>query len=280
MKMIFFISLLFLLLSPCKMPANDCEVFIKTMESQERADLADFFKSVIFHDQFAYTLEGYKAMAISGGFLYYHLIPYGKDVIQAPSPRRFWEGWKVWLKHRPNFEMQNFVLLEERSHQMESIKFIVLINKQVFRKVVNEHLKTFERILKRKINAEELIEEIAKFGYQKTLEGSEILKGILLGYGEHNSWLFEHREKFYGGKTPFHLLPSQKEKPLPIVKNPTFFREHKLYLVLFHPTNFLADLSSPETQELRRKYDEAERKILSLYRPENILHAALPKLME
>ncbi|PJD95551.1 MAG: hypothetical protein CK425_08530 [Parachlamydia sp.] len=176
--------------------------------------------------------------------------------------------------------MQNFVLLEERSHQMESIKFIVLINKQVFRSVVNEHIKTFERILKRKINAEELLEEIAKFGYQKTLEDSEILKGILLGYGEHNSWLFEHRKKFYGDKSPFHLDPSQKEKPLPIVKNPTFFYEDNEDLVLISRINFLADLSSSETQELTRKYNEADRKILKKYHPQNILHAVLPQLME
>jgi hypothetical protein len=276
----FFICLLFFLLSICKLPADDCEVFIKTLKSQERADLADFFKKVIFHDQFAYTLDSYKAMAVSGGFLYSHLIPYGKDVIQAPSPRRFWEGWKVWLKHQPNFKMQNFVLLEERSHQIESIKFIVIVNKQVFRKVVNEHLETFEKILKRKINAENLLQEISKFGYQKTLAGSEILKGILLGYGEHNSWLFEHREKFFDGKSPFHLVPSQKEKPLPIVKNPTFFQEDNPHLLLFYRTNFLADLSSSETQELRRKYNEAEKKIFKKYHPQNILHAVLPKLME
>jgi len=219
-------------------------------------------------------------MSVSAKFLYSHLIIDGKEVLETPSPRRFWEGWKVWLKHQPNFKMQNFVLLEERSNQIESIKFILLINRQVFREVVNQHLKTFEKILKRKINAEDLLEEISKSGYQKTLAGSEILKGILLGYGEHNSWLFEHREKFYGGKSSFHLVPSQKEKPLPIVKNPTFFHEDKPNLKLFYRTNFLADLSSSETQELRKKYDIAERKIFKKYQPQNILHATLSKLME
>jgi hypothetical protein len=116
------------------------------------------------------------------------------------------EGWKVWLK-QSNFKMENFALLEERSMKMESVKFILLINKPVFRQVVNEHLKTFEKILNRKIDAQDLLEEMSKFGYQKTLKESEILKGILLGYGEQNARLFEERIRFYY-KPAFNLLRS------------------------------------------------------------------------
>ncbi|CCB85383.1 unknown protein [Parachlamydia acanthamoebae UV-7] len=43
---------------------------------------------------------------------------------------------------------------------------------------------------------------------------------------------------------------------------------------------FLIDPHSTETQELREKYNEADIKILKNYRPDNILHMSLQKLME
>lgn len=175
--------------------------------------------------------------------------------------------------------MENFALLEERSMKMESVKFILLINKPVFRQVVNEHLKTFEKILNRKIDAQDLLEEMSKFGYQKTLKESEILKGILLGYGEQNARLFEERIKFYY-KPAFNLLRSQSEEPHPLIKNPTFFNKSDNDLTFFSLINFLVDPHSAETQELREKYNEADIKIFKNYKPDNILHISLQKLLE
>ncbi|CCB87538.1 hypothetical protein [Parachlamydia acanthamoebae] len=81
-------GLLFLFLHICKLSADNISALTEALEPEERADLTDFFKRAVFYDQFAYTFEGYKAIALSGDFLYYHLIPYGKDVIRAPSPGR------------------------------------------------------------------------------------------------------------------------------------------------------------------------------------------------
>lgn len=270
MKIFLYISLFLFHLN--LLTSNEIKKFIQSLDNEEKTYLENFFHRVIFHDHFAYTLEGYKSMALSGGDLYYNLVPCGKDVlISTPPSEGFWKGWTVWLKYRSHLKMSHFVLFEEPSNKSPQVKLIVLIHKPLFIKTVNDHLKIFEDVLQKKVLAEKLLEDVCIKGVQNTLKCSDLLYGILLGYGKGNSTLFSQKSK----RNFFSINPSVRTDD----PDQIFFNDQESCVMIpYHSINFLVNSTTAETKNLKTTYREADQKILATYKPGDLLPEVLQKL--
>ena len=258
---------------------------IREIPLEDRMILEDFFRVLILKEGGAYVLFGDKPMAFTA---YLH----------SPQPNlcttRTWQsyienqkikkGWEVWKKYRGQFPSRRFILdcrtFDERRSE------ICLIDAGKLQHIVKDNLADFQSVLGRELTPLTLLKEYQQeespfFGLVK---GHHALLGICLGFGKMNSWLFhEHAEGM--GEDPNKVqpvslkmasmrVPSPKTYPLTSV-----FREsnhRKCFKFLYLPL-FAADLNSPETVQLQKRYLCQQQKIHEAYAHENFLEVTLKR---
>ncbi len=162
--------------------------------------------------------------------------------------------------------MNNFIFFEEDAVDLPNIKFIFLINKMEFIKKIKEYQQLFNDILKCSVTPEKMLTDIesGRLKFQDAIKNSELLLGILLGFGEHNARLYERRQKLERPKKTEQLLLKS------IIPQPNFstveeeidylnslllpFGDYN-YSPIYAPiVHFVADHSHPETILLDVKY--------------------------
>jgi hypothetical protein len=115
---------------------------------------------------------------------------------------------------------------------------------------------------------------------------NDLLLGILLGFGDHNSALYQQRENM--------ILLYQEYKPL-LVKDAPVFKELKnkmeMLTDILQPVGdstfarvgtvqFVADLNSPQTLSLLNKYQVLRGQVCSWYMKGNLLEVTLIQLIK
>src|SRR5262249_19654421 len=147
--------------------------------------------SLVNDSHFGYTLFGDKPVSIAS---YFKITPWENFIELGQCDEIFWKRWKIWEKYRDQFNIQNYLLLKENSLKVDEI---LIINKRNFLDTVVNYLDVFETILKKKINPKEFLSEIeqCQVSFYDSIQNNEMLLGILLGYGKHNSFLFYQRQK-------------------------------------------------------------------------------------
>ena len=108
----------------------------------------------------------------------------------------FWGWWDTWERYKHLFPIENYLFLREPNiinDPGETSEFkcdlIFFIDKKIFIKTVEKHRRLFETILDKKIEPRKFLEEVedGKISFQKSIGNNNMLLGILLGYGKHNS---------------------------------------------------------------------------------------------
>ncbi|WP_068466615.1 hypothetical protein, partial [Candidatus Protochlamydia phocaeensis] len=251
---------------------------------EDKEDIRSIFKQFIYKDHFGYTILGDKPISLSGHFT---LTPWQNILSGDKNGGIFWKKWSTWKKYSSLFSMKHFLLIEEKSLNFPDIKFVILINKTSFLNTLKKHKILFDKILGFDISPQNLLEDIesGRATLQATIQNSEILWGVLLGYGEHNACLYERRDeicrfkgqsklklKYFFPSVSFQSLEEEKEYLWDKLQS---FEDQDDSLSIINSVNFAADLTHPETKLLKKKYAELKKKVIFTFSDGDILEIAL-----
>lgn len=222
---------------------SSANYIIQHISSEDKAILTELFRSLLFDDQFAYTLFGSKPITHKGVF-------FGTDTAN------FIPKWQVWKKYSYFFDtcFSNFAFLEKSNQELCEIHFV---NKKLVLEAVEKYADAFTGILG-EVKPKDVLERILKSNdLFEAIGNSQTLYGILLGYGEENARGFElnlpNARPFIEGNAGDTCLA------LP-------------YFQTFSPCQ--------ETSYLRKQYLQEREKILSIYSRGNILEITLTRLCQ
>lgn len=275
--------LFIILLLPFDLFAQDVDNILGNLSKHDRQSLEKLFHILLDEDQFCYTLFGDKPVSLSGDYV---ITPYQETLSGRPSGDIFWRKWAIWKKFQENLSITKYIFIEEPAYNCPdgTIGFIFFVNKQAFLDTVDQHIQTFRGILGQEITATKLLAEIErKHAFMATLKGSELLLGILLGYGENNARLFARRvqlRKFISAQTS---LSWPEKRPLPAQGFSSIEEEEKFLGQQLQPfsshdggvpwrissVQFAADPHHSETKLLKDKYSHWRGEIARRYAENN-----------
>lgn len=260
---------------------------ISALPEDEKETLDGFFH-YLFQDSFSYVLFGTKPMAVCT-FLEIkpNNLPFNQidDFIDF-SFTKFYssnllgiKGWETWEKHAHLFPSSNYILLE--NHDGKKIT-IIMINKKSFLKSINENINEFQEVLGGNITAEMVLSNCLNSNnlFRDALKENDKLFGILLGYGKHNSQLFDRRNQIerHHSMCPSIGFSSLDEENHYLNTTLTFFDDFEV--CDFNPLfislpEFVADHDHPETKDLKNQYTKQYKETIKKYKNGNFLEVTL-----
>ena len=234
------------------------------IEEEDRKILRPFFRMLLTQETVGYVLLGDKPAALIGyldHLSWKHPIDSlaGWTSYYRKGNQREKKSWQVWKKYSSGIS-QKFLILEEMSASCPHANDILVINCELFCKVVNENRDDFEKVLERTVTGEQLLEEAKRWPLRSVLlKGNEALLGIILGFGKNNSWRFAKRENM----KKFGLFPKKEDQT------------GKVRLPIFR-----ADWEDPETHQLRDRYVKCREKIQTTFLDRDPLDEVINILFE
>ena len=277
---------IFILLLPCGLFAQNIADVLRKCSTSDKRALEKLFHILIDEDHFGYTLFGDKPVSLSGDCT---ITPYEVALSGIPTNELFWKKWgipsgglfwrkwSIWKKIEKDLCIKNYFFIEEPAFNRNdgAMGFVFLVNKKAFVETVDQNIETFRDILGQNTTAIKLLEKVEEEKtFMKHLKNSELLLGILLGYGSHNAQLFvriKQLRKFISAKDLILIeikpLPSQgfssieEEEKFLNQKLQPFSRHvnHIPWMIL--PVQFAADLDHIETKLLQKKYARLRNEI-------------------
>lgn len=252
---------LLLLLLLCQQFAS-CGViqnYKEKIPSEDFLEIENFFCYLMLEGQFAYTLFGDKPISTIGIFkrknIYSILLPNTHD--------RVIYQWSIWKKYASTFQSKNYLII---SNESSDLLEIYLINRNACKKIICENLILFQDVLGTEATPEAILKSIETSQQiaKEALKGSQLLYGILLGYGVSNAYGFEqiHRYQNY------------------ILKPPKPFHEECLSgPVLIQLPFFMVFHQNSETIKLKEVYCQKRKEICSIFNSKGGLLTALKKYL-
>lgn len=156
------------------------------------------------------------------------------------------KGLRAFLKHKHLFPHPNFIFSVEKNEVAAGSQKIDLyiINKATLASCLEEHTQVFQEVLGADFYPEEFIARLEN-GEALTalINKSEILLGILLGYGEESCRAYAMMRRKYKGSIPPH---SSSYGPIQI-KSPAMWK--------IWPIGFMGNPESEEVRDLVEKYE-------------------------
>ncbi|MDX8430232.1 MAG: hypothetical protein SNF33_00245 (plasmid) [Candidatus Algichlamydia australiensis] len=241
---------------------------------RDKQRLEYLFRKLILVDSGGYTLLGNKPLSLG-----VYLTPFSKPFFQSLTPRnlRIYFAWKTWKKYESCFQNTNFMIWSEPNPWFEGAVLILVANKRNFIKTLDQHLDLFRNTLsKEHLSSKDLFTTGSKGNLlSEELQRHEGLLGIVLGYGERNSWLFYEQDQ--GKKTSLSPIWSPEESKANLCKSRLALKSPnpKSYSNLLTLPMFMADKNTDESQHLREMYQEDREKILAYYDGKKFLETTL-----
>jgi len=235
------------------------KAILNQMPKEDYVALDRLFRHLVFESYFAYTLFGSKPMTHRGAFL----DVLEREVDQNNGDFIFLTDWHIWKKYanHPEFKTPNFVFVEN-TLQNPTLFEVHFLNRKNVISCVQKHLKAFQEVLGNDVTPEGIYEKMVGAGdLFEALGESQVLYGILFGFGEKNSRGFY--EKFFLDAPLPEPISFHDEEPKP----------DRLTLPYFKT------FSEKERRELKNVYQSERRHILSLYAKGNFLEITLTRLM-
>lgn len=252
------------------------------------------FKS---HEPFAYTLFADKPMSFSfvakqepsaeSTLNFIRIDEYALFLLKENNlPGVFYaQAWDVWEKNVCSSKLKNFLFLKRK---LGNSMAIFLINKEAFHKTVNAHIKLFKNLLGKDIDSKKILNQIEQENSDicEILHQHDCLLGILLGFGKHNSLLFERRENLEKKLNCLHFVQSYQE--MQVIKNQIDnlwnvlqFRNdyYTSDLAMGNSIAFVADRDHPESKILEMKYNEQGIRISEIYSQDDWFEETLLQLI-
>ena len=287
---------------------------LKHISQEDKVILKDFFQSLFAEGDFAHTLFGSKPMAfidyrIELKFLQSDEYPRKKAVIAM-------RGWDTWKKYQHLFQMENFYLVSTKA--FNNSFSIALVSKKNVLNLIKDNLSLFQESLGLEDTVSIIFDKILhQWVFSSVFDKKKIPKhyskciGILLGYGKANSEAFEERDtyKCLLATAPLNPRLFENEKLMKTVRgmgnyphlpNQTYtIQAHSLiaklnlleqnygYIQATFKNNFLCPVRSPrfmsiknnpETNIIKKNYDQFCEELVKIYYSEKFLEIILDRL--
>lgn len=243
-----------------KQPALSLELIPEV----DKIKIEHLFEYLLLEGQFSYTVFGNKPVSTIGFIKQIakkNLKPVHSEGICAYFIQS--EKWKVWKKYRDRFPMKNFSLIENDG---PSHLELYLINRPACLDKIKQHLKIFHQILGVELTPQQILHKLESSHnfMREGLNGSQVLYGILLGYGEQNARGFENfvHKKMYFLKYLGNFNSESRSAPY-LIQLP--------YFIIFEEDN--------ETIRLKLEYTKTQQAISKLVADGHFVEAALDKMM-
>ncbi|WP_215216636.1 MULTISPECIES: hypothetical protein [Candidatus Rhabdochlamydia] len=252
---------------------------------------------MIFEQGFGYTLFGNKPVSLAEYFLNpsFNTIFFSKKNSFFPIV----EAWSLLEKNVLCHLQGNYILLKQVDRTKNSSTFqVIIINKFSFLQTVTKYLDLFCKLLEKKIDPKELLDEVIlnQRSLWDILKGNRALYGIILGYGEKNSLAFKRRWEL--GQVfscncqnslitpPFYPKPSRgfsssEEEYRYFEEQQGFFDIQTSSLSPLNPPCFMImkDIDI-ETKLLAKKYKETFKQLIEIYAEGDFWSITLDHLMQ
>lgn len=274
-------SLIFLFLILLTFQVN---ASLSNIQEQEVKKILSLFEDLIYEHDFSYVIFGSKPMALADICLWVPDIPIHRRIHSTLNLIQTKERLKAWYKYKDEFNLKDFILLDKEEDLFECLVF-VLIHKARMLSHLHLYENIFTEILGNSFTPESFLEKIEKreVSLANAINHNHGLLGIMLGYGVRNSLLFqEKRVLFKEIEKRKWILSKESElykKFQKIHSQLQPFNEFEEFSIIM-PLHFAADISHPETIELREKYKNDQQKIAKLMRKPKFINRALIRLME
>jgi hypothetical protein len=168
---------------------------------RDQQAVENFLYRIIFEDEFGYTLFGNKPLTFHGystshnkyqldlrDSFYYQLI----SLVNFSNKKSFQEALTT-SKYFNLGSDNDFVFIFEYDLS-DHTYYIVFVNKKAFKETVESNLASFQKKFGN-LSPEMILKkfELERYAFFKELYKDELLLGIVLGYGSHNTELFVRR---------------------------------------------------------------------------------------
>ena len=156
------------------------------LSGEQTIILDRFFRQLIEKSEGGYVLYGKKPLCING-FHFIDEFASESESHQASVDLR--EGALAWKAL--NFGQSDIIVHVYNNHDSLATQWvhILVINKPLFLKTVNDNLLLFKYVLGPEVTAEELLKQLTnpKNTFHSVLKADKVLIGIILGFGAENS---------------------------------------------------------------------------------------------
>ena len=275
LSLFFFCSPLFSLWAEDKV-----EHALKRMTTEEQCALDCFFRYILLHEQGIYVFEGTKPAAWAGFTKPTHYLCnffFWRPLNMAVLLKR---GYETWQKYQHLFPLEKYALL---FHEEDDHLHIFFLNRKCFLAKITEHLKDFRAVLGQDVTPQSLFKKLEnkEISSLEALMRNDKLMGLLLGFGYHNSSLFQEKIAFQRQVESGSLIPKSAEyiaNELDKAEAKLHFplRESKLYLSAL--PCYLFDPTDAETQALKTQYSEQRKKLAAAYKGHRFFQTTLKEL--
>lgn len=264
--------------------SNQIDLIIRKIPEWDLIKIKSLFENLFKFNELGFTLFGDKPVSFctltkveADNFSSCDdICLYSRRILQPT--KNYQEAWSAWQKHKHLFPINNFILLNGDLG-------VLLINRKEFSKVVSNHLALFEDALQKEFDIDIFLNELqeGKNLFDLLASNHELL-GIVLGFGCHNSKLFQRRAEILSILEPYKIPPDLRNRILPSSKHLSSQDELKSLWQTLRPLNnydiyfpltdlnrvtFVVDLDDKETKFLRNKYEEQRKKIKNILSKEN-----------
>ena len=254
--------------------ANDIHECLRCVSKEDQEILESFFSYMISFECFGYVLAGVKPMA-AGGFDT-HFTRENTLSEEGIKQRRLRLGWETWEKYASLFPSKNFLLRLSKNPVAPSFYWVVLINKDLCLKCIEENLEIFKSVLGNSVTPQSILDRLVNEEdiFENVLRRHDALLGILFGYGRHNSIAFQKQNKV-----------AQLAKMIYTTKfigsniRLTPFNIYNRDLFLIDLPRFAQDYNHSESQNLRKLYEKTWIRLSQIYQSRKFLEITLQKLI-
>ena len=248
-----------------------------TIPVEEQLEIKELFRYLFREQLFAFSVYSDKPISFSSSLnnssgeqllKFMSLKDYCQDIFEnfVLPIEVLKKRWDIWKKYKDRFHFKKYLLIEKR---ISDQTLIFIINKEFFKKTVDKHICLFRKAIKEDVTAEELLSQFLDLNTEvfDILHNNEGLLGVLLGFGVHNSMLFQQREevkdylKIMGKSGVFKLNLVQKRLDV-INSRLQPLHEHDFYIISsINRVCFLVDHTHSKTIKLIKKYDRLNTEI-------------------
>lgn len=298
------IKLLFIFLLKISILMATQTTLFDSILQEDQIQIKILFEHLFKSEPFAYTLYFDKPMSFCDILVDADPITTDKNVqideikeyialkskCGLPPTHVFKNAWKIFDKYQNLINKNKYLLIKRKLVGLDQsdgeADVIFFINKQAFRNIVNKHIKIFKQVLGEDISADQLLNQIEDPGanVKKVLNYNECLLGILLGFGAHNSALFEERENLYDKRDNLeciNIYQRQKiQKKIDNLWDTLFSLEdyYKAIIRMHHYVAYVGDEKNAESKALEKKYFQQAEVIENLLSEKNWLQNILFQL--
>lgn len=251
---------------------------LATMPLEDKKSLESFFRKGILFESFGYVVFGNKPMVL--GVFYTK-----KSCINIRSSKIFfydsmWDDYLVWKKYQHLFPITNYTLRVWQSPVDDNWYDFLFINTNKVIETIDEHISIFQEKLGSLITSKDILDQLEKNDniLEEVFKDQNDLLGILLGFGKHNSYLYQKRENI---ENEYHHPPYDLKKILQVneVKLSSFPLESSIPFNFIDLPYFVEDNNNQESIEIRKKYLETQKLLCEIYSKGDFLEITLNALL-